>query len=256
MPSLAPLRDVSPTSPGSINNLRFLTDPLNGYDEFAAFIGLDWADTKHDMCLQGAGSDKRECKVLEHRPEVIDAWATDLLQRFQGRPIAIALELNKGPIIEALRKYDGLVLFPINPMMLARYREAFTPSRAKDDPTDAELQLDLLLRHRDKLKPLAPQSPEMRALAQLVEHRRRLVADRVRITNRLTSALKTYFPQGLQWLPNKETQLLCDFLSQWPTLKAAQLARRSTLARFFRHHHVHGEQRINERLEAIKSATA
>jgi hypothetical protein len=49
---------------------------------------------------------------------------------------------------------------------------------------------------------------------------------------------------------------LCDFLSQWPTLKAAQLARRSTLARFFRQHHVHGEQRINERLEAMKSATA
>ena len=157
-------------------------------DEFAAFIGLDWADTKHDICLQVAGSDKREFQVLEHRPEVIEAWAMDLLQRFQGRPIAIALELNKGPIVEALRKYDGLVLFHIDPMMLARYREAFTPSRAKDDPTDAELQLDLLLRHRDKLQPLAPQSPEMRALSQLVEHRRRLVADRVRITNRLTSA--------------------------------------------------------------------
>jgi hypothetical protein len=225
-------------------------------EEFAAFIGLDWADAKHDLCLQVAGSAKREFQVLEHRPEVIDAWATDLLQRFQGRPIAIALELNKGPIIEALRKYDGLVLFPINPMMLARYREAFTPSRAKDDPTDAELQLDLLLRHRDKLKPLAPQSPEMRALAQLVEHRRRLVADRVRITHRLTSALQTSFPQVLQWLPKKETQLFCDFLSQWPTLKAAQLARRSTLERFFRQHHVHGEQRINERLEAMKSATA
>jgi transposase len=225
-------------------------------DEFAAFVGLDWADTKHDICLQLAGCDKREFQVLEHRPEVIEAWATDLLQRFAGGPIAIALELNKGPIVEALRKYDGLVLFPINPMMLARYREAFTPSRAKDDPTDAELQLDLFLRHRDKLKPLAPQSPEMRALSQLVEHRRRLVADRVRITNRLTSALKTYFPQVLQWLPNKETRLFCDFLNQWPTLKAAQLARRSTLERFFRQHHVHGEHRINERLEAIKSATA
>jgi len=72
-------------------------------DAFAAFIGLDWADTTQDICLQVAGSAKRECKVLEHRPEVIDAWATDLLQRFQGRPIAIALELNKGPIVEALR---------------------------------------------------------------------------------------------------------------------------------------------------------
>lgn len=224
-------------------------------NEFAAFIGLDWADAKHDLCLQVAGSDKREFQVLAHRPEVIDAWATALLQRFQGQPIAIALELNKGPIVEALRKYDGIVLFHINPMMLAKYREAFTPSRAKDDPTDAELQLELLLRHRDKLKPLVPQSPEMRALAQLVEHRRRLVADRVRITNRLTSTLKHYFPHVLQWFPNKETKLFCDFLIQWPTLKAAQLARRSILAGFFRQHHVHGEQRITERLEAIKNAT-
>jgi hypothetical protein len=33
------------------------------------------------------------------------------------------------------------VLFPVNPAMLAKYREAFVPSRAKDDPTDAEIAL-------------------------------------------------------------------------------------------------------------------
>src|SRR5919109_4257044 len=192
------------------------------HDTFAAFVGIDWADAKHDVCLQTAGSAKRECFQLEHTPEAIDAWVTTLRTRFNGQPIAVCLELDKGPLVSALRKYDFLVLFPINPLMLAKYREAFTPSRAKDDPTDAELQLDLFLRHRDKLKPLAPQSPEMRALSQLVEHRRRLVADRVRITHRLTSALKTYFPQVLQWLPNKATQLFGDFLSQWPTRNAAQ----------------------------------
>lgn len=53
----------------------------------------------------------------------------------------------------------------------------------------------------------------------------------------------------------KETLLFCDFVREWPTLKAAQLARRSTLERFFRQHHVHGEQRLGERLKAIKKAT-
>src|SRR5467141_1308884 len=226
------------------------------HDTFAAFIGIDWADAKHDLCLQAAGTAKRERFQLEHTPEAIDAWATTLRTRFNGQPVAVCLELDKGPLVSALRKYDFLVLFPINPLTLARYREAFTPSRAKDDPTDAELQLELLLKHRDKLTPLSPQSPTMRALAQLVEHRRRLVGDKVRLTNRLTSALKNYFPHVLQWFQEKDTVLFCDFLSRWPTLKAVQLARRTTLEGFFRAHHVRSADVITTRIEAIKSARA
>jgi transposase len=225
------------------------------HDTFAAFIGIDWADTKHDLCLQAAGTAKRERFQLEHTPEAIDAWVTTLRTRFNGQPVAVCLELDKGPLVSALRKYDFLVLFPINPLTLARYREAFTPSRAKDDPTDAELQLELLLTHRDKLQPLQPQSPTMRALAQLVEHRRRVVGDKVRITNRLTSTLKNYFPQVLQWFQDKDTRIFCDFLSRWPTLKAAQLARRSTLETFFRDHHVRTADVLATRLHAIKTAT-
>jgi transposase len=224
------------------------------HDTFAAFIGIDWADAKHEGCLQAAGTAKRECFQLEHTPEAIDAWVTTLRTRFNGQPVAVCLELDKGPLVSALRKYDFLVLFPINPLMLARYREAFTPSRAKDDPTDAELQLELLLTHRDKLHPLTPQSATMRALAQLVEHRRRIVGDKVRMTNRLTSTLKNYFPHVLQWFPDKDTPIFCDFLSRWPTLKAVQLARRSTLESFFRDHHVRSPEVIARRLQAIRAA--
>jgi transposase len=225
-------------------------------EAFAAFIGLDWADAKHDICLQAAGSARREFLVLEHRPEAIDTWVQTLRARFHGQPVAVCLELHKGPIVSALRQYDCLVLFPVNPFTLAKYREAFTPSRAKDDPTDAELQVELLLKHRDKLTPLIPQSAAMRALAQLVEHRRRLVGDKVRCTNRLTSALKNYFPHVLQWFQEKDTGIFCDFLRRWPTLKAAQLARRTTLEHFFREHYVRSADVIKTRIEAIKRAVA
>jgi transposase len=224
------------------------------HEDFAAFVGIDWADATHDVCLQAAGTAKREGLTLAHTPEAIEAWVRTLRTRFDGQPIAVCLELNKGPLVSALRKYDFLVLFPINPLTLARYREAFTPSRAKDDPTDAALQLELLLTHRDKLQPLQPQSPTMRALDQLVEHRRRVVNDKVRLTNRLTSTLKNYFPQVLQWFEDKDTPIFCDFLSRWPTLKAAQLARRSTLETFFRDHHVRSADVVAQRLHAIKAA--
>ena len=46
----------------------------------------------------------------------------------------MCLELAKGPLVYALQKCDFLVLFPVNPVTLAKYRQAFTPSQAKDDP--------------------------------------------------------------------------------------------------------------------------
>ncbi|MGH8502720.1 MAG: IS110 family transposase, partial [Gammaproteobacteria bacterium] len=175
---------------------------------------------------------------------------------FGGKPLAVCLELNKGPLVYALQKYDFFVLFPVNPSTLAKYREAFTPSHAKDDPTDAELQLELLVRHRDKLQPLCAASAPMRALQQLVASRRRLVGDKVRITNRLTSTLKNYYPQALRWFEDKDTQIFCDFLTRWSTLRQAQRARKSSLYRFFSGHQVRYPHVIEQRVRTIKTATA
>ncbi len=223
--------------------------------EFAAFIGIDWADVKHDICLQPVNIDTREFDVLPHRPDAIEQWACSLRKRFQGRPVAVCLEISKGPLVYALQKYDFLVLFPVNPATLAKYREAFTPSHAKADPSDAEIALELLLCHRDKLKALSPQSASMRTLEQLVEQRRRLVGDRNRITNRLTGALKQYYPEVLDCFEEKDTLLFCDFLAHWPTPKDAKRARKATLAAFFREHHVRSAGLIEERLRVMKSAT-
>jgi len=221
---------------------------------FVARIGLDWADAKHDICLRVPGAEAVESSVLAHTPEAIDEWARKLRARFGGKPIAVALELFKGPIVYALRKYDFFVLFPVNPSTLAKYRATWAPSGAKDDPTDAALALELLIKHPERLKPLNPQSAHMRALEQLVESRRRLVDDQTRITNRLSSALKNYFPQPLQWFNDKNTALFCDFLERWPSLKTVQQARRSTLERFFREHNVRYPKVIEQRVADIKSA--
>jgi transposase len=221
--------------------------------QFSAYVGIDWADTKHDICLQAAGNAMREFDCVPHQVARIDEWAKTLHRRFGG-PIAIALELAKGPIVAALQKYDFFVLFPINPSTLARYREAFKPSRAKDDPTDAELALDLLLRHPERFAPLRPQGVAMRSLQSLVEQRRDLVGDRNRFTNRLCDTLKQYYPQALEWFGQRDTVVFCDFLTRWPTLLAARRARRTTLETFFRAHHGRRANLIAARLESIRAA--
>jgi hypothetical protein len=126
------------------------------HEAFAAFVGLDWADAKHDICVQAAGTARREFGRLEHSPEAIDVRVQTLRTRGNGQPIAVCLALKEGPIVSALRPYDFLGLLPVTPLTLARDREVFTPSRAKDDSTDAALQVALLLKHRDQLPPLTP----------------------------------------------------------------------------------------------------
>ncbi len=229
-----------------------IMNSLAGF-EFTAYVGIDWSDTKHDICIQPAGREEREFDRIAHQPEAIERWAQSMQQRFGG-PIAVALELSKGPLVSALQRYAFLVLVPVNPSMLAKYREAFTPSRAKDDPTDAELAVDLVLRHPERFKPLQPQSIEMRTLVHLVEKRRRLVDDRRRFSNRLISALKAYFPQAVEWFSHKETFVFCAFITRWPTLKHVKRARRSTLERFFPEHNVRRPRIVETRIQAIKAA--
>lgn len=221
---------------------------------FTAHIGLDWADANHDFCLQPGGGGDREFGRFVHQPDQIDAWARCLKQRFGGT-IAVALELTKGPIVYALQKYDFMVLFPVNPSLLAKYREAFKPSHAKDDPTDAELALELMLRYPKQCPPLHPQSVAMRTLGYLVEQRRCLVDDRKRTTNRLCNTLKQYFPQVLDWFEHRDTVVFCDFLTRWPTLTQVQHARTATLERFFHDHNVRRAHLVAERVDGIRHAT-
>jgi transposase len=137
--------------------------------------------------------------------------------------------------------------------MLAKYREAFTPSRAKDDPTDAEIALELLLRHPERVPRLERDSGDMRALLRVVEDRRAIVQDRVRLTNRITNALKAYFPQVLEWFRDKEAAVFADFLERWPTLDAVQRAKDKTLVDFFHAHNVRYAAAIERRLAAVRA---
>jgi transposase len=137
---------------------------------------------------------------------------------------------------------------------LARYREAFRTSRAKDDPTDSHLLLDLLSKHRAQLRAWVPDTVEARTLQLLCEQRRKLVHSRVAVTNRLMSLLKQYFPQALEWVGDLASRQGCDFLAQWPTLAAVQRLRPATLRTFYQRHNCRKAAVIETRITQIAAA--
>ena len=223
--------------------------------QFAAFVSIDWADKKHVWCLQAVGTEKRESGELEHTPEAVEAWVGQLCQRFRNHPIAVALEQSRGALVFMLSKYEPLHLFPVPSTMAAAMRKALYPSGAKDDPRDADLLLDILLKHRDKLRRWSPDTEATRRVQNLVEERRQLVDEKTEQTNRLTSQLKIYFPQILDWF-DLDTELACALLERWPTLEELQRVPPAKLREFFRQQHCRDQERrilaIGQAIPAIR----
>lgn len=223
-------------------------------EDFAAFVAFDWADQKHAGALCPAGG-AVEAFELEQSAQPIDAWTVAMRQRFGGRRIAVALEQSKGALIYALMKYDFFVLFPINPKQLKRFREAMVPSGAKDDPGDASLLLELLLKHRDRLHAWQPDDTTTRLIACLAEDRRALVSQRTRLVNALKARLKQYFPLALEVLGQLDTELACRFLLRWTSLEQLQQEDLDEVAALYRTLHCHHPKLIDERLQKITQAT-
>jgi transposase len=221
----------------------------------AAVIGLDWADQKHHVSLQETGSKHVEQFELPHTPEALTAWVGSLQRRFPEQALGIAVETSRGPVVHALMDYDFLVLYPVNPRSLRRFRQAFYPSGSKDDVPDADLLRELLQKHRDRLHAWVPDDAQTRALRRLVQSRRRLVELRTQLVQQLTAALKEYFPQALAWAgEDLSSPLACSFLLKWPSLQCLQRARPQTIRNFYYAHNCRHAERIEARIQQIEAA--
>ena len=202
------------------------------FKEITCWVGVDWADKKHSYALKKDG--KSRSGTFLQKAEAIDVWVSSLRKLADGGKVAVALEQAKGGLIFALMKYDFIVLFPVNPNTFARYREAWSLSGAKDDPTDALLLLELLETHHRKLAAWTPESTEIRLLQRLTDQRVRFVNDLKRIGNKLTSCLKEYYPEVLELFPRIYRDIVAEFLLKYSTLEAAKSASDKELLAFFR----------------------
>ena len=231
--------------------------PSDSAQEFAAFLALDWADEQHAFHLQVVGQNQIETGTLEQKPEVLGPWLAKLRERFGGRPIAVGLEQSRGALIHGLLSYDFLVLYPIHPTTVAKYREAFKSSGAKSDPLDAGQILEILTKHRDRLHPLNPDTVETRLLGRLVEDRRKAVDLRTTHLQALCANLKEYYPQALELTQgNLSSRLAGDLLMKWPTFSDFQQAKPSTIKRFYYGHNVRSPEVIERVLALAEKSQA
>ena len=218
-------------------------------------IGLDRSDAKADLHLINTRTGQRRSETIHTSPEALWEWLAQLRQQHPQARVALCLEQPAVHLIPFLETYHWITLFPINPITLQKFREAFVTSRAKDDTQDAFYLAELLLTHPDKLKAWAPEDPPTRALQQMVFHRRSVIDERTGLTNRLQALLKQYFPQALVlcgeelWRP-----LATRFLLKWPSLQAVQKTKPGTLTQFYHLNGSRSTRLLEQRLALVQKA--
>jgi len=227
-------------------------NPPHPYD---LVIGLDRSDKKADLHLIDPRTGDQRAAVIDTAPEALWEWLLELRQQHPQARVALCLEQPAVHLIAFLEAYEWITLYPINPITLQKFREAFVTSRAKDDAKDADYLAQLLLAHPGKLKPWAPEDSQTRAVQQLVFHRRAVVDERTALTNRLMALLKQYFPQALVlcgddlWRP-----LATRLLLKWPSLQAVQKAKPATLQAFYYLHGSRSAKLLEQRLALVGKA--
>jgi len=218
-------------------------------------IGLDRSDKKADLHLITTATGQRRSQTIDTAPEALWEWLLELRQQHPQARVGLCLEQPAVHLIAFLEAYDWITLYPINPITLQKFREAFVTSRAKDDAKDAQYQAELLLTHHDQLRPWAPEDSATRAVQQLVFHRRAVVDERTALTNRLMALLKQYFPQALVlcgedlWRP-----LATRFLLKWSSLQAVQKAKPATLQQFYHLNGSRSAKLLEQRLALVAKA--
>jgi len=223
---------------------------------YAVTVGIDWADLKHDVFERHPDGSLHH-QQISSSPEAITDWLFALRSVSAEGRVAVAVEQRRGPLFHCLSQcLEWMDLYPINPQTLARYRQAFYTSRAKDDPIDSQLLEDLLRSHPDRLRIYQP-APELeRKLELFCQQRRKIVGLAVKLENQLCSTLKEYYPVAIDLCAPAalRTSMTLDFLQRWPTFGSLKKARPETLRSFYYAHNSRSESLIKARLEKFAAA--
>ena len=128
-------------------------------------VGVDWAESFHDVAIGQPGKGVIEQFRIEHGPAGVGRLVARCLE-LEPDPaeVRVVLETRHGLLVEALAD-AGFTVLPVNPDLVARRRG---PAKKKDDAEDARICCLLAL---DSLPGAAEADPARR-------DRRRAARDR------------------------------------------------------------------------------
>jgi transposase len=196
-------------------------------DSGTTYAGVDWASRAHAVCIvddRGAALERFE---VEHSGPGLRALGRRLAK---AGVAGVAIERPDGPVIDALL-VAGLTVFVIASRHVKALRTRYGTAGNKDDRADAYLLADVLRTDGQRLRPLAPDSPETVTLRATVRARKDLVQTRIRLMQQLRAHLELVYPGAVGLFWDLDSPIALRFLIRFPSAaKAAWLSPRRMAA--------------------------
>jgi transposase len=188
------------------------------------FVGDDWSEEHHDVELQeGSGRTLAAARLPEGAVGVARLHAMiaeHLGEDAEAGEVVIGIETDRGPWVQALIA-AGYMVYAINPLQVARYRERTQISGAKSDKADAHTMADMVRMDARQLRPVAGDSGEAAAVKVVARAHKTLIWDRTRHQLRLRSALRDFFPAALEAFEDLSAPEALELLVKAPDPVAA-----------------------------------
>lgn len=203
------------------------------------FCGIDWGGAHHQLCVLDADGLPRLSRRFTHDRAGLDALRATLAGF--GSALPIAVERSEGLLVEYLLEHSHLV-YPVNPRIAARTREAYRVSPSKDDAFDAFVLADALRQQHAHWRPLVRPSACLAELRALVRDRRRLLENQRRVEAQLRATLETYHPATTRLFSSVDRDITLAFIRQYPTPEQASRVGVQRMARFLAANGYRGRQ--------------
>jgi len=185
------------------------------------YVGLDWADTHHDVEVLDEAGKRVGVRRFVHNHEGLNELKAFLLGiAASPEELACIVETNHGLLITFLLE-AGIPVYPVNPKSANQLRKA---AGAKTDQIDAHLLAKLGRLDLAELRRMAPDSPTVQELKTLTRDQDALIQTQTRLVNQLTACLKEYYPAALHLFAKLQQRSTLVFLQAYPTPQAAQAA--------------------------------
>ena len=215
------------------------------------YLGVDWADEFHQVRVSDPEGNKViEKKVVENVEGLTEFGRFLDESRAKGIELWGAIEKPHGRIVDFLLDH-GVVVYPVNPKALDRVRDRFRMSQSKNDCFDAYVLAEFVRTDHGHLRALEPNSDPAQELKLLTRDQHRLVRQKTRLLNQLTTTLKEYYARPLEVFSDLESNIALDFLKQYPTPHDLSKLTRRQWNRFAKREHHLGEERCKELWEQL-----